>query len=171
MQKRPRFEVKTKYGWFSLDEGAYADYLAGRLWITWPPEQICPKPPAEGLPPRVTDRALALREHADRTGVLPTAERELCGRLPLIPYAPRLEDFALEELNLSVRAYNGLMRAGIGSFGKLYDILNEEGGIGKIRNLGAKSEREIRTVFIEECYLQMLPYEKAEYWQRLLDCL
>ena len=47
MQKSPRYEVQTKYGWFSLDERSYQDYLAGKLWITWPPEDQQPKPKAE----------------------------------------------------------------------------------------------------------------------------
>ena len=31
------YEVKTHWGWFRLDEGAYRDYLQGKLWITWKP--------------------------------------------------------------------------------------------------------------------------------------
>ena len=31
------FDVKTYWGWFRLDRGAYEDYLAGKLWITWVP--------------------------------------------------------------------------------------------------------------------------------------
>ena len=45
----------------------------------------------------------------------------------------------------------------------------QENGLFKVRNLGLKSEREIRMAFVEECYLQLLPYEKGDYWQRFLD--
>ena len=31
------YEVHTHWGWFRLDEGAYTDYLAGKLWITRAP--------------------------------------------------------------------------------------------------------------------------------------
>ena len=31
------FEVHTYWGWFRLDRGAYEDYVAGKLWITWVP--------------------------------------------------------------------------------------------------------------------------------------
>ena len=61
------------------------------------------------------------------------------------------------------------MRAGIHTFGKLAAALTQESGLFKIRNLGVKSEKEIRVAFIEECYRQMVPYEKAEYWQRFLE--
>ena len=31
------YEVRTHWGWFRLDRGAYEDYLAGKLWITYIP--------------------------------------------------------------------------------------------------------------------------------------
>ena len=110
-----------------------------------------------------------MRELANRIGVFETVESEYKGHAPLIPYTSRMADYGIEELNLSVRASNGLMRAGLNTFGRLYGALTQEGGIFKVRNLGTKSEREIRMGFTEECYLQMLPYEKAEYWQSFLD--
>lgn len=169
MQKSPRYEVQTKYGWFSLDERSYQDYLAGKLWITWPPEDQQPKPKAEYVPMNVSEEAVRLRELANRIGVFETVESEYRGRAPLIPYTSRMADYGIEELNLSVRASNGLIRAGLNTFGRLHAALTQEGGIFKVRNLGAKSEREIRVAFTEESYLQMLPYEKAEYWQKFLD--
>ena len=169
MQKRPRYEVQTKYGWFSLDEGAYQDYLAGKLWITWPPEREIVKPKADYVPSHVSEEAVRLREIANRIGIYETMEQEYRGHAPLIPYVSRLADYSIDELNLSVRASNGLMRAGLNTYGRLHTALTQEGGIFKVRNLGLKSEREIRMTFIEECYLQLLPYEKGDYWQRFLD--
>ena len=50
----------------------------------------------------------------------------------------------LEELNLSTRSYNSLKRAGCSTVGDILQLLGEEGnGLKGIRNLGAKSEREI----------------------------
>ena len=169
MQKRPRYEVQTKYGWFSLDEGAYQDYLAGKLWITWPPENKQVKPKAEYVPMHVSEEAVRLREAANKLGVYQTVEAEYRGHMPLIPYTSRMAEYTIDELNLSVRSSNGLMRAGLNTYGKLYAALSQEDGLFKVRNLGIKSEREIRMAFIEECYLQMIPYEKAEYWQKFLD--
>lgn len=88
-----------------------------------------------------------------------------------IPYVARIMDLSIDELNLSVRSSNRLMQAGLHTFGKLYGALTQEGGIFKVRNLGAKSEREIRIDFVEECNLQMPPYEKVEFWQTILDSL
>ena len=80
-----------------------------------------------------------------------------------------MAELSIDELALSVRSSNGLMRAGMNTFGKLAAGLSQDGGLFKIRNLGVKSEKEIRVAFREECYRRMLPYEKAEYWQSFLD--
>ena len=169
MQKSPRYEVHTRYGWFSLDEGAYQDYLAGKLWITWPPEKGEELPKAEHAPANVSQLALTLRDAANSKGVFSTAAENFKRANPVIPDLPRMAHLSIEELSLSVRASNGLMRAGMNTFGKLAAGLNQEGGLFKIRNLGTKSEKEIRRAYIEECYQRMLPYEKAEYWQSFLD--
>ena len=50
----------------------------------------------------------------------------------------------IEELNLSTRPYNSLKRAGCSTVGDVLRLVGEEGnGLKGIRNLGAKSEREI----------------------------
>ena len=33
MGNGPRYKVQTRYGWFSLDEGSYRDYLSGKLHL------------------------------------------------------------------------------------------------------------------------------------------
>lgn len=169
MRKGPRYEVHTKYGWFSLDEGAYQDYLAGRLWITWPPEKSEEKPKADHVPQNISDQALVLRDAANSEGVFSAITLYYSNSTPAIPSLPRLAELSIDELALSVRSSNGLMRAGINTFGKLASGLEQDGGLFKIRNLGIKSEKEIRVAFIEECYRRMVPYEKAEYWQAFLD--
>ena len=72
MQNGPRYEVHTKYGWFSLDEGSYQDYLAGKLWISWPPEKREEQIIAEPVPRNVSEEALTLRDAANRNGVFAT---------------------------------------------------------------------------------------------------
>ena len=169
MQKYPRYEVQTKYGWFSLDEASYRDYLAGKLWITWPPEKLIIKNVEDDAPKNISKAALELRELANSNGVYETLTAHCENTAEVIPNLSRLAKLSIDELCLSVRASNGLMRAGISTFGKLATVLNQENGLFSIRNLGIKSEREIRTAYVEECYLRMLPYEKAEYWQSVLE--
>lgn len=169
MRKGPRYEVHTKYGWFSLDEGSYQDYLAGKLWITWPPEKGQDVPKADHAPSNVSKLAVTLRDVANAKGVFITTQEYFKKAEPVVPNLPRMAQWSIDELTLSVRSSNGLMRAGMNTFGKLATGLMQEGGLFKIRNLGAKSEKEIRVAFIEECYRRMLPYEKSEYWQSFLD--
>lgn len=171
MRNGAKYVVTTHWGTFSLDEGAYQDYLAGRLWISWNPDK--PEQPqnvSSHVPPNVTDRAIALRDQADRSGV-PQTLRQLGIHETLIPYSPRFDDLSIDEMNRTVRSSNGLKRANAGTFGKLRDLLATENGILSVRNLGQKSAKEIKMQFFEECYSRLVPYEKAQYWQEVLDSL
>ena len=55
------------------------------------------------------------------------------------------ENMEITELNLSVRSYNCLKRAGCNTIGDILRVMNDEegGGLRKIRNLGNRSETEI----------------------------
>lgn len=168
MDRGARYTVKTRYGVFSLDEGSYRDYLAGKLWINWPPERDSNQPvQQESLPPDVSQEAIQLRDSAIKHGVLQILQRFIM--IPSAPYKERMHGISIYELNLSVRSSNGLMRAGIQTFGKLSELMDTESGIISIRNLGAKSVREINEAFTMECYDLLLPYEKALFWQEVLD--
>lgn len=170
MKNGARYVVTTHWGTFSLDEASYQDYLAGIHWICWiPGKPSAPKQEASSyIPPHVTDRAITLRDQADKLGVLETL-RKLGIHEATVPYADRLADQSIDELNLTVRSSNGLKRANLHTFGQLKERMETENGITSIRNLGTKSAREIKTLFFTECYLKLLPYEKAQYWQNLLD--
>ena len=169
MKNGAEYIVKTYWGTFSLDEGAYRDYLQGKLWICSAPgknpKQIIS---SEVLPPDISEQAMLLRSQADKIGVLETL-CELGVHKLAVPYSTRLAGLSIDEMNLSVRASNGLKRANATSFGKLYELLSSEGVIMSVRNLGVKSAKEIKRQFFEECYNRLSPYEKARYWQEVLD--
>ena len=56
-----------------------------------------------------------------------------------------LRDIKIEELNLSVRSFNSLKRAECNTVGNILDAMDEEGeGLRKFRNLGVRSEKEIK---------------------------
>ena len=68
-------------------------------------------------------------------------------------------DTPIEALDLGVRAYNSLKRAGYSTIGELAEAIAEGAEIAKIRNCGAKSCREI----MEKLFLYQysaLPKEK-----------
>ena len=170
MKNGARYVVSTHWGTFSLDEASYQDYLAGNLWICWTPgKPQQPNQVANGyVPPNVTTRAVALRDQADKIGILATLH-QLGLHDALVPYSTRLADLSIDEMNLTVRSSNGLKRANARTFGRLRELLAMENGILSVRNLGQKSAKEINQLFFEECYTRLLPYEKAQYWQEILD--
>ena len=170
MKNGARYVVTTHWGTFSLDEASYQDYLAGNLWICWTPGK--PRQPQQTtcgyVPSNVTDRAVSLRDQADKIGVLATLH-QLGIHDALVPYSPQLSKLSIDEMNLTVRSSNGLKRANIHTFGTLKEILAVENGLLNIRNIGQKSIKEIKKFFFEECYSRLLPYKKAQYWQEVLD--
>ena len=167
------YEVCTHWGWFRLDEGAYRDYLEGKLWITWKPgrtqEQQKPDGAAEPIPTNISEDAVRLRDKAGRYGVYSTLQQLIPGEQVIIPYKQRMSGLTIDEMNLSVRSSNGLMRAGANTFGKLMELMDRETGLRGIRNLGAKSEKEINIAFVSACYHQLNSTEKAVFWQKVLD--
>ena len=151
MKNGARYVVTTHWGTFSLDEASYQDYLAGNLWICWTPGKPQQKQTiSRYIPPNVTDRAVALRDQADKSGVFPTLQ-QLGIHDAFVPYSNRLADLSIDEMNLTVRSSNGLKRANIHNFGNLKAVLEIENGLLNIRNIGQKSIREIKQLFFEEC--------------------
>ena len=169
MKNGARYVVTTHWGTFSLDEGSYQDYLAGKLWICWTPgKPEHQRTPTDHVPVNVTDQAVALRDQADKIGILETLQK-LGIHEAFVPYNNRLAELSIDEMNLTVRSSNGLKRANIHTFSQLYDRMQTENGLINIRNIGQKSIKEIKQLFFEECYQRLLPYEKAHYWQEVLD--
>ena len=158
MKNGARYVVTTHWGTFSLDEASYQDYLAGNLWICWTPGR--PTQPQQTtsnyVPLNVTERAVSLRDQADKSGILATLH-QLGIHDALVPYSSRLADLSIDEMNLTVRSSNGLKRANAGTFGRLRDLLAMENGILSVRNLGQKSAKEIKHLFFEECYSKNPP--------------
>lgn len=167
------YEVKTHWGWFRLDEGAYRDYLEGKLWITWKPGRPQQSQKIEGaeelIPTTVSEEAVQLRDKAGKYGVYNTLQQLIPGERLVLPYKQRMSNLSIEEMNLSVRASNGLMRAGASTFGKLQSLIDSEHGLRGVRNLGAKSEKEISVAFLSACYQQLNSTERAVFWQKVLD--
>lgn len=167
------YEITTQWGKFKLDERSYQDYLDGRSWLCAAFEPIKPKhsqqTQVEICPHNVSQRAIELREAAAKTGVGETIRRNFPDSAVKIPYRSRMSETGIYEMNLSVRASNGLMRAGVNTLGKLNDTMQTESGIAGIRNLGTKSVKEISGAFLLFTYSQLSPAERAEYWQRMID--
>ena len=62
--------------------------------------------------------------------------------LPIEDDEPKQYNESIDNLELSVRAYNGLKRAGIETIGQL--VAMTEWDVSKIRNMGVKSVKEVK---------------------------
>ena len=166
-------EVITHWGRFLLDDAAYAAYLEGKLWISWGAapgkRETAQKPAKPYIPVNVSDEAIRLRDEAAKQNVYSLLQELMPGRNTDVPYRSRFDDLPIEEMNLSVRSSNALMRSSIRTFGRLKEVLQMEDGLRKIRNLGLKSEREIIRSFFSACYDHLSPAEQAVFWQKVID--
>ena len=117
----------------------------------------------------VSQEAMEYREISQHQDVYLMLQIYCPGRQVGLPYRNRMADLPIDEMNLSVRSTNALMRANAGTFGRVMDILMTGNGLKKIRNLGAKSEREIIRSFFTACYYKLNPAEQAVFWQKVIE--
>ncbi len=85
-----------------------------------------------------------------------------------IPMSNDFWDASIDEINLRVRSRNGLMRASSDTVGKTCELIMQEGGLSKIRNLGSKSIAEIKTTLLATGYERLTKAEKTAFWQDFL---
>jgi DNA-directed RNA polymerase alpha subunit len=79
-----------------------------------------------------------------------------------------LWDSSIDELDLTVRSRNGLMRCGADTIGKVSRLIMSDKGLTSVRNLGRKSIAEIKTALLVKGYEQLSPAEQLEFWQRFI---
>lgn len=165
------YEVRTHWGRFRLDEGAYQDYAQGRLWITWVPgkPQEVPISGTECLLRNVSEEAVRLRDEAEKNNAYALLQQLCPGEKICLPYKAKMKNVPIDELFLSVRSSNGLMRANAGTLGKVAELMEREQGLKSVRNLGVKSEQEIKRHFFLTCYSLLTQGERAAFWQSVLD--
>lgn len=85
-----------------------------------------------------------------------------------LPISKSAMDTDIAELNLSVRAFNGLKRRGVSTVRDLVEII-ENGELHCVRNLGRISISEIKTIVLDHCYNQLTVNEKTVFFQKLID--
>ena len=82
-------------------------------------------------------------------------------------YTQKLCDTEVKDLDLSVRSYNALMRAGCHTVGQAITAINEN-KLMSVRNLGIKSVAEIRRFILEYGYTQASERRKKEFLHNLV---
>ena len=166
-------EVSTRWGRFLLDDAAYASFLEGKLWISWgagqAKERQTPQSQTPYIPLSVSEEAVRLRDAAVHQDVYGFLQQRFPGAEVPLPYRNRMKDLSIDEMNLSVRSSNALMRATARTFERVMEIMQMEDGFRKIRNLGIKSEKEIIRNFFCACYANLSQSEQAAFWQKVID--
>ena len=82
-------------------------------------------------------------------------------------FTQKLCDTEVKDLDLSVRSYNALMRAGCHTVGQAITAINEN-KLMSVRNLGIKSVVEIRRFILEYGYMQASERRKKEFLHNLV---
>lgn len=85
-----------------------------------------------------------------------------------IPISEKDMDTDITELNLSVRAFNGLKRRGVSTVRDLVGII-ENGELICVRNLGKLSVSQIKTIVLDYCYSQLTDSEKISFFQKMIN--
>jgi DNA-directed RNA polymerase alpha subunit len=81
-----------------------------------------------------------------------------------LPFYDEARNASIEELNLSVRSFNCMKRAGIDTVGKCIRVIKEDGLL-NIRNLGRKSVCEINAKIREFGYAVLPKSQQKEFIQ------
>ena len=84
-----------------------------------------------------------------------------------IPINPNDMNTDIAELNLSMRAFNGLIRLGVLTICDLVRII-ENGELTCVRNLGRLSVSQIKTIVLNRCYKQLSNSEKVVFFQKMI---
>lgn len=85
-----------------------------------------------------------------------------------VPYSEQAFKVEVDTLDLSVRAINSLKRCGIFTLGEAANaVMNGE--LPQIRNLGKKTENEIKTRILEFAYEQLSSQEKKQFFFDLIE--
>lgn len=113
----------------------------------------------------MNNTALALYETAERNGLISALQPFGKNINIKIPYSVSFSKLPIDNLELSVRSRNGLMRAGLDTVEKLVSTIMTETGLNSVRNLGKKSVNEIKTCLLVSAYQLLNTREKHAFWE------
>ena len=110
-----------------------------------------------------------LMQSVEDNGFLETIHAVFGGRVRVsIAYSKKSSDTEIDVMDFSVRANNALKREGLFTLGEIVDLIMGE-GLMRIRNLGKKTENEIKTRLLVFGYAQLSDAEKRRFFYDLLE--
>ena len=107
---------------------------------------------------------MTLFESAEKIGLISTLAPFGNDIKISIPLSQKFCDKSIDDMDLSVRASNGLKRSGAMTVRELTDTIMSEKGLDTIRNLGKKSISEIKTKLLYLAYNELNDKEKQAFW-------
>lgn len=106
---------------------------------------------------------------AEKIGVVTTLYEVFGKKVSMsIPFSDRACETSIDDIDFSVRANNSMKRAGVFKLGDIIDIISSE-DLTKIRNLGKKTENEIKTKIMAFGYEQLTQAEKQRFFYDILE--
>lgn len=112
---------------------------------------------------------MTLFESAEKIGLISTLApfgNDIKIRIPL---SQKFCDKSIDDMDLSVRASNGLKRSGAMTVRELTDTIMSEKGLDTVRNLGKKSISEIKTKLLYLAYNELNDKEKQAFWNEFIE--
>ena len=116
-----------------------------------------------------SDYVMTLFESAEKIGLISTLAPFGSDIKISIPLSQKFCDKSIDDMDLSVRASNGLKRSGAMTVRELTDTIMSEKGLDTVRNLGKKSISEIKTKLLYLAYNELNDKEKQAFWNEFIE--
>ena len=85
-----------------------------------------------------------------------------------IPFSQKACNTSIDELDFSVRANNSMKRVGVFTIGEVIDLIASDGLL-RIRNLGKKTQNEIKTRILVFGYERLTENERKRFFYDIVD--
>ena len=85
-----------------------------------------------------------------------------------IPFSQKACDTSIDELDFSVRANNSMKRVGVFTIGEVINLIASDGLL-RIRNLGKKTQNEIKTRILVFGYERLTENERKRFFYDVVD--
>lgn len=112
----------------------------------------------------------SLIQSSEEIGLVPTLKAVFGKTVKVkIPFTKRACESLIDDIEFSPRANNSMKRGSLFTIGEIIDIINDEDGLKRIRNLGKKTENEIKTRLLVYAYDRLTDNEKKIFFYDVLE--